>query len=210
MSDDQFEQFLSKAAKGYREPPETPRDLMWERIQAARRAPQTKPTEVIDFASEGRRRRAVVWTGVAAAAVLALGIGIGRLSVSTKRTTVAAAVPADSASVRRSETVMRLAAAEHFSRIDALLTDYETGRTDADFQVTARELLSRTRLMLDSKRLTDTRLRALLLDLELVLVQVSHLAPAPSREERGLIDDGINQRQVRLRLRNAIPAGPSA
>ena len=25
---------------------------------------------------------------------------------------------------------MRFAAAEHFSRIDALLTDYETGRTD--------------------------------------------------------------------------------
>jgi hypothetical protein len=215
MSDDeQFERFLSKAAKEYREPPETPRELIWEQIQAARKQgeklEQAEPAVVIDFASYRRRRRAVVWIGVAAAAVLALGIGIGRLSVSARPTEVAAAGTTDSANLRRSGTVMRLAAAEHFSRVDALLTDYETGRTDADFQATARDLLARTRLMLDSKRFTDERLRALLLDLELVLVQVSRLQPAPSPEERGLIDDGIHERQVRLRLRNAIPAGPAA
>jgi hypothetical protein len=210
MSDDQFEQFVANAAKGYREPPTTPREAMWQKIQAARQAERAKPARVIDFESRGRALQGWYLAAAAVAAVLVIGIGIGRLSVPTKPAEVAGHAASDSASLKRSQTVMRFATAEHFSRIEALLTDYETGRTDADFQATARDLLARTRLLLDSKRLSDPRLRALLEDLELVLVQVSRLEPRASREERGLIDDGILERQVRLRLRNAIPAGPTA
>jgi hypothetical protein len=96
------------------------------------------------------------------------------------------------------------------SRVEALLTDYRTGRTDADFRAVARELLSSTRLWLDAGRVDDARLRALLEDLELVLVQITRLAPSGSVDERALIDQGLAEREIRARLRNAIPAGPTA
>lgn len=35
-TDDRFDEHIRAAASDYREPPETPREAMWERIQAAR------------------------------------------------------------------------------------------------------------------------------------------------------------------------------
>jgi hypothetical protein len=111
---------------------------------------------------------------------------------------------------KRGELVLRFAAVEHLSRIETLLTDYESGTLDSEFEATARDLLARTRLILDSKSLVDPRLRSLLDDLELILAQIAQVPSSRSDQERKLIEDGINERQVRSRLRNAIPAGPTA
>src|SRR5207302_8867682 len=70
MSDDRFDEWLRQAAQDYHRPPATPREELWTRIAAARAA---------------RRRHVIVvrptlrW-GVGIAAVLALGVAIGRWS----------------------------------------------------------------------------------------------------------------------------------
>lgn len=204
MTDDKFEKFLEEAAKGYRAPPPTPKDEIWARIQADR-AVRPASTPVIDLAA--RRKR---WIGplVALAATLLIGIGIGRVTTTTPSST-AEVTAADAA---RANNVVRFAAREHFGQVNALLTDYETGHIDADFHADARELLARTRMLLSAQRLSDPSTRALLEDLELLLVQVARLAPAPTgqADERALIDDNMAERAIRLRLRDAIPAGPTA
>src|SRR5207247_1070806 len=69
MTEDRLERLLRDAAQDYHRPPETPREELWRRIIAVREA--------------RRRRRALSaspWLrwGIGIAAVLALGIGIGR------------------------------------------------------------------------------------------------------------------------------------
>ena len=75
MNDDQMDELLIQGAKDYNEPSTVPREEMWARISAARSAPRAAP--VVDV-----RRPRHVWrwatVGVAAAAVLAVGIVIGR------------------------------------------------------------------------------------------------------------------------------------
>jgi hypothetical protein len=51
-------------------------------------------------------------------------------------------------------------------------------------------------------------MRALLEDLELVLVQISQLPPARAAHDTDLITQDMDQRNVLPKLRSAIPAGP--
>ena len=62
--------------------------------------------------------------------------------------------------------------------------------------------------MLDSPAANDPRLKGLLDDLELVLAQIAQLRSSRDREDVQLIQQGLEQRSVLLRLRSAIPAGP--
>ena len=62
--------------------------------------------------------------------------------------------------------------------------------------------------MLDSPAGDDQRMRALLEDLELVLVQISQLDAAHTGHDADLINQGMNQTNVLPKLRSAIPAGP--
>lgn len=203
---DEFDEFLKKAAKGYRAPPPTPRAEMWARISASRATRPSPAVAVVDLTS----RRRTSWLGplVALAATLLIGVGIGRLTITPAPSPEVAAA----AQAARANTVVRFAAREHFGQVNALLTDYETGPINEDFHADARELLARTRLLLSAERLSDPSTRVLLEDLELLLVQVARLAPAQNgqAEERELIDDNMAERAIRLRLRDAIPAGPSA
>jgi hypothetical protein len=87
------------------------------------------------------------------------------------------------------------------------------GRLDPQFVAAARDLLTTTRLMLDSPAANDPRLQPLLEDLELVLAQITQLPAERGRKnEMDLINQGLNQRSVLTRLRTAspaIPAGPA-
>lgn len=215
MTDDRFEEFLREEAESYRTPPPTPREEIWARIEAARRVEPTRAAETTDL-TERRLRRRLRWQPVlAAAAVLALAVAIGRVTVPRPgqagpvAAAPAATLTADPAAAPGS-VATALAAANHLTRIEALLTDYQTGRPEAEVQALARELLSRTRLWLDGDRLDDPRLRALLEDLEVVLVQLVQLAPNGQAGERALIDEGLAERQIRPRLRGALPPGPAA
>ena len=64
--------------------------------------------------------------------------------------------------------------------------------------------------MLDSPAARDPRLRSLLEDLELVLMQIALLNPLEDGNDRDLITQGMNQSNVLPKLRSAIPAGPIA
>lgn len=106
----------------------------------------------------------------------------------------------------------QLAAVRHLSEAEALLTSFRTRsapdqQMDAQLGSWARELLSNTRLLLDSPVANDPRRRPLLEDLELVLVQIVQLSPGSTPQDRELIEKTIQQDHVMTRLRTAIPAG---
>ncbi len=204
---DELDPKLADLARGFREPPTTPREEIWTRIQAQRRAARAGGSaQVIDL--EAARRRRIRWVGAAAAlaAVLILGVGIGRW-VSVDLTGPITADQAAADLDRRGERVMHYAAVEHLGQIEALLTDLDSGN-EREIAVSARSLLTKTQLLLDSKRLTDPAIRALLTDLETLLVQVAQLDGNGSQIDRDLIDENLSNRAIRPRLRHAVPAGP--
>ena len=106
----------------------------------------------------------------------------------------------------------QIAAIHHLSDAEALLTSFRT-RSAADQQMDAqlaswaRDLLSNTRLLLDSPVASDPQRRPLLEDLELVLVQIVQLSPGSTQQDRDLIEKTLQQDHVLTRLRTAIPAG---
>jgi len=71
MNDDQLDEILSEAARDYNAPGDVPRDAMWTRIAEARRHRTAAPAA---------RNRVWLWSGagIAAALLIATGIGIGR------------------------------------------------------------------------------------------------------------------------------------
>ena len=202
--DPKFDQWLKGAAKSYHSPLPTPREAMWQRIEEARRN-----KHVLEL------RPWMRWV-VAAAAVLILGIGIGRWTshqpaAGNGTSTVATA---DSTAPAPSDLGYQIAATQYLSHTEAFLTSFRADvgshgvANSARFARQARDLLSTTRLMLDSPAGKDQRLRSLLEDLELVLVQISQLDPSRGGHDTDLITQGMNQSNVLPKLRSAIPAGP--
>jgi hypothetical protein len=106
----------------------------------------------------------------------------------------------------------QLTAVQHLSEAEALLTSFRARSTadqqmDAQLGAWARQLLSNTRLLLDSPVGDDPQRRPLLEDLELVLVQIVQLSPGSTPQDRELIEKTLKQDHVMTRLRTAIPAG---
>jgi hypothetical protein len=199
--DRQFDEWLEKTAKTYHSPPPAPREEMWARIAAER---QRRATRVIELKAWLR------WP-LAVAAILALGIGIGRWTA--RQTAPVPSTPvATIDSAGASDVVYQVAATQYLSRTEVFLTDVRAdlraGRTDVRFAGQARDLLSTTRLLLDSPAGDDPRQRALLEDLELVLVQISQLQAGRGTRDADLITQGMDQRNVLPKLRSAIPSGP--
>ncbi len=132
MNDDQMDELLIQGVRDYNAPREVPREEMWNRIAAARaerRAAAAPPVRRIS--------PAVRWTsiGVAAAAILAVGITIGRsIDRTAVRPAVVAKAPIDSASrptdavPAPTPTAVAAAPSSRDSLIDALRT--ETTKTD--------------------------------------------------------------------------------
>jgi len=112
-----------------------------------------------------------------------------------------------------SSSAYQITAVRHLSEAEALLTSFRTRTTtdqqmDAQLGSWARDLLSKTRLLLDSPVANDPQRRPLLEDLELVLVQIVQLSPESTPQDRELIEKTLQQDHVMTRLRTAIPAGP--
>jgi hypothetical protein len=106
-------------------------------------------------------------------------------------------------------TAYTVAAAQHMTEAEAMLTafkgDLNQGRMDAQISAWGKDLLSNTRLLLDSPAASDPLRRKLLQDLELVLVQIVQLSPNASSRDRDLIRGALTDDQVLTRLRTAIP-----
>ena len=107
----------------------------------------------------------------------------------------------------------QVATIRHLANAEALLTAFRTDsrdpKMDAELSKWARELLSNTRLLLDSPAADDPQRAKLLGDLELVLAQIVQLSPGAAAQDRELIEGSIRNGQVMTRLRYAIPAGPT-
>lgn len=116
-----------------------------------------------------------------------------------------------------SRTLYHAATIQTLAQAEALLTTYRRadqalgGRDQESMQQAARwarDVLSSTRLLLDSPAASDPQLRALLSDLELVLAQIVQVSGAPLQaDERQLIERAMRDRDLMPRLRSAVPAG---
>jgi hypothetical protein len=197
MSDDRFEDFLREAAERYHVPPEVPREDMWLAIAEARR----------HSVPRSRRPGWRSW-GIGIAAALAIGVGIGRLSVLFNEDPSVAATPAGEPS--EIPVAYRVAASEHLGQVEVFLTgfraDARTGGPVTDAAPDARRLLATTRLLMDSPVANDLVLQDLLEDVELVLIQIAQYDARPGRGEFEFIDESIDQRSVLFRLHSAIDA----
>ncbi len=208
MDDQEYEELMRTVVRTYHVPPDPPLDEMWRRIEARRiGAP----------ARTGWYR-----AGTALAASLVLGVGIGRYIIpaagdashvsrstsavardATPRTeTSDATAPAAAAFV--AGIPYNVATRQYLGQTAALLLALpavrHTGGADARFAAQAQELLSTTRLLLDSPAAADPTMRGLLEDLELVLAQIARLRSTQGEAELDFITSTLEQRDVLPRL----------
>ena len=205
MRDDRFDELMRDAAREYRVPPEPPLEAMWEEIAHARWTPR---------AGEGGFRgrsvaRVAPWlaAGIGMAATLMIGIAIGRQS--TQRDMGAPVAEAIVDAQDESVTPYRIATGRHLGQAAALLVslpaDMQSGRADSTLIEQADDLLSTTRILLDSPAADDPEIQTLLRDLELVLAQVSRLSTRRAAPvDVQLITDAIEERDVLPRLRTVV------
>jgi ElaB/YqjD/DUF883 family membrane-anchored ribosome-binding protein len=204
---------------------------MWEQIRAARDGSGADVTPIESAPSKrGLPRPRPWWIGVAAA--LVIGVALGRMSdapipaADEDAALVAeagapadegatpggdAASEADSDAASAAEMLpYRYATVDLLNRSETFLTMVRSGETAEesaeDVRAWARPLLTRTRLLLGSPAAANPELRELLDDLEIVLVQIAQLPEAES-EERGWIDEGMDNSRLLFRLRAANAAG---
>ena len=213
--DDRFEALMRDAAHTYRKPPEAPLDEMWTAIDAAHVEARgtLNLAERRDTIGGAKRSSMPRWLGIAA--TLVIGIGIGRASMllnrAPSRQAPAVVTTAASAGTRAAdagggsyETETSKYLGQTAALLIALPSEVRGGRADDQFVSRANELLSRTRLLIDSPAANDPQMRALLEDLELVLAQVVRLQNTNNRTELDLINHALEQRDVIPRLRTAV------
>ena len=238
MSDKNYDELLMELRDSYNQPPETPREEMWAAIQArlgegGQGAPgqgesgagegdqgQEGPEDSVVSLEEARLSRwgripqTLRWS-MAAAALLVLGLGIGRMTAPG----MAPRVAEEGSEIRSPDPqVLRAAAVQHLQRTESLLTlvraDARSGRVEPTVGNWARQLLSQTRLLMDAQPGSDPTMGELLEDLELVLVQIVGVANAPPEDrarvqsELNLALDGLEEREVLPRIQAVVPAGP--
>ncbi len=204
MTDEQFTEFLRDASRDYNPPPDVPRDAIWARIQEARQD-SAVPKRIVPIVPNW-----MTW-GMGIAAALLVGVAIGlRVNIGLERgagSPGSAAIAEEDLTDALPDGVMRLVTLEHLSRTAGFLTMFRTdarmGRAEADLAVAARDMLATTRLLQGSPAARDLRLKELLDDLELILVQIAELRGNGDAEERDLITHGIEQRDIMLKLRAA-------
>ncbi|HVZ48278.1 MAG TPA: hypothetical protein VG916_05815 [Gemmatimonadaceae bacterium] len=196
--DEKFEAFVQSSARGYNEPPVVPREEMWTAIGAARAEARR--------ASAARHRWLMAAAGMAA--TLVVGVAVGRYgfreSPATVRETAVRVAPVASAA---STAAYDVVTQEHLSRAEMLLVAYTDPAVrapgDSTFARWARDVLSNTRLLLDSPAATDPVRRQLLADLERVLVQMVQKSPAESdAEARALVERSLSHTDMLTRLRS--------
>jgi uncharacterized membrane-anchored protein YhcB (DUF1043 family) len=209
MSDERFEELMRDAKKTYRTPPTPDFDAMWNSIEAEHFGGATGQTRSVD-APRGRRLPAAQWMGIAA--TLVVGIALGRMSLRLDHAVPAAPVVTSvQPTVSPTRTDASLArpytmeTSQYLGQTAALLASLPTDarRTDAQFVERAADLLTRTRLLMDSPAANNASMRSLLDDLELVLMQVVRLQGGGSRTDLDLINRALEQRDVIPRLRTA-------
>jgi hypothetical protein len=214
MTDERFDELMRDAKNTYRTPPDPDFDALWHSIEAAHFGGATGTAQLTHDKHTQRpgtsRIPAMQWMGIAA--TLVVGIGLGRLSLRLDRTAPAqrpVAVATSEQPVARSDSGLarpyELETSQYLGQTAALLVSLPTAgsTTDPQFTTRAADLLTRTRLLMDSPAANDPSMRSLLDDLELVLMQVVRLQGNGSRTDLDLINRALEQRDVIPRLRVA-------
>ena len=168
-----------------------------------------------------RIRRGLTWA-MGAAALLILGLGIGRMTdpgapASKKGVPDAPSVSTRAAAGRSGDSdPLRVVSLEHLARTESLLilarADARAGGVEAGVGGWSRSLLAQTRLLLDAQGGSDPVLRELLEDLELVLVQLVGASAmegdsAKIQSEWNLALEGLEDTEVLSRIRAVLPTG---
>ncbi len=206
MDEQRFDELMREAAPSFREPPPAPLEAMWTGIEREH------------FGVPAIRNPWQRWYGpiVGMAATLLLGIGIGRMTATDAQPMAsapitAAVVPTEEAAYDDVTGPYRAVTSRYLGQTVALLVSLPSSR---DYQADARlvehagELLSTTRLLLDSPAADDPELKVLLDDLELVLAQVVRLTSRRHDQELEMITDALEERDVLPRLQNAVTSFP--
>jgi hypothetical protein len=201
IDDRRLDELLADASHTYRVPPEPALDAIWERVAAEAFTPPV-------------RRSHPGWLAFAGAIAASLVIGVVGGRASARSGTSAAGSPATSpaaaAAVANSATTepYHRTTRELLGRTAVLLTSFPApgsdGATDTRLIQQASQLLTTTRLLLDSPVGQDRRMKELLQDLELVLAQVARLRHSDREDEIALITQAMEERDVLPRLRTAV------
>lgn len=162
-------------------------------------------------------RGPLAWA-VAAAAVLVVGIGIGRWSAPGAVSVPGPAAPTATAPTPSTagSPSLELAARRHLGQTESLLAtvraDALTGRMDPSVGPWARSLLLETRLLMDARTGEQDEVQRLLSDLELVLVQIVGAAEGDGFDEERLRTEldlavrSLEEREMLTRIRSAASA----
>ncbi len=210
MTDERFDELMRDAAKTYHRPPDAPLDEMWMEIE------QRRNDGTVERSNGGTRTR---WNAIkpwmALAATLVIGVAIGRASTRSASSFGVRKLPArvattaspsprlDSALSSPYEAETSKYLGQTTALLIALPSEVKAGRADDQFLARAGDLLTTTRLLLDSPAANDQSMRALFEDLELVLAQVVRLQNNHSRTELDLVNQALEQHDVIPRLRTA-------
>ncbi|HEX9935711.1 MAG TPA: zf-HC2 domain-containing protein [Longimicrobium sp.] len=197
-----------------------PGPQVWAGIAERIGAPGMGLDDTVDELAARRVRRHLrfpwVQGAVAAAAVLALGIGIGRMSNDGPARLSTTVVEAPARGTPMTSDAYRVAVAQHMSRTETLLTSFRAeaaaGEVDASVADWAGQMLANTRLLLDSPAANDPMLRTLLEDLELVLAQIAALPHRTelSKTEVEMARRAVEEKQLLPRMQTLAPAASPA
>jgi hypothetical protein len=208
---DELDDRLQELARGYHEPPAPRRELMWARIEArraARPAPAEPPVVPLQPRPAAPLRRTAAWAA-GLAAVLTIGFALGRRSADAPAGPGVAAPPAvTAAGPSARHEALAIAAQAHLRQAETYLTLFRASVNAGDLDglavPAARELLATNRILTSAPG-TDPRMRRLLLDLELVLVEIAQLQASGRPDDVRLITDGLDEAGMLTRLRAAAP-----
>ena len=211
MNDEKFPERLKDAARDYNSPPKTPRESMWAAIEAHRERQEYSGKLV---RPSFRRLRRLWWPAVAAA-VLVLGIAIGRMSLPGEPSEVSISAPptqpVDGSDTGPDRAIYQAAAVPVLSKAELLLSQYRAGEdlgsNGNGFTARTAGLLADTRLLLDSPAADDREMRFLLSDLELILAQILRVSARDNKEEMEWVNESLRDRAL---LPNKVPAGKTA
>ena len=203
MNEQDIERGLAQLKDTWRRPGEPPLDEMWAVIE---RDAFARPV-----------RAPVTWTRrlLPLAAMLVLGFGIGQIAPRLRGGSAApVASPAPLAQEKEIAAPFVGVATDYLERVTSLLVTLAgaSGRAQpAGYSADqARDLLTTTRLLMDSPAPMQPNLRALLEDLELVLAQIARLPARPEAPDVYLIDQAMDQREVIPRLRVYLAETPTS
>jgi hypothetical protein len=213
MTDERFDDLMRDAAHTYNVPLDMPPlEQMWQSIEQARRQQEQAAEQgsVRPIVVKPLKRSLLQQSWFRMAAMLLLGLGLGRASVAV------VSAPSSEATVAATpfepETTVpaqyQLVTDHYLGQAAALLLalpgELSNKPADASFTTRADELLLQTRLLLDSPATSDPTLRMLFEDLEIVLAQVVRLQADRDPTRIDMLNQALEQRDVIPRLRNAV------